>query len=150
MGAWLRLFLRTLRGILLGPSFNGRRWAAGCKCPPALSSPCGLVSQHGRPAAILGLAKAGATVSVAYAGKTYTTIANPDPFAVGWNSPLASNSWRVELDPQRPGPAKGNITVSYAGCDTNASTAVLQRVLFGEVLICSGAFPGKARHLRQD
>ena len=109
-----------------------------------------MVLQHGRPAAIFGLAKAGATVSVTYAGKTYTTIANPDPFAVGWNSPLASNSWRVELDPQRPGPAKGNITVSCAGCDTNASTAVLQRVLFGEVLICSGAFPGKARHLRQD
>jgi hypothetical protein len=97
-----------------------------------------MVLQHGRPAAIFGLAKAGATVVVEFDGKTYSTTANPDPFAAGWNTPLASNSWRVELDSQPPGPAKGNITVSCADCDTNASTAVLSRVLFGEVIICSG------------
>ena len=40
---------------------------------------------------------------VEFDGKTYSTTANPDPFAAGWNTPLASNSWRVELDPQRVG-----------------------------------------------
>ena len=98
----------------------------------------GMVLQHGRPAAIFGLAKAGATVVVAYGNKSYSTTANPDPFASGWSTPLASNSWRIELDPQPPGPATGNITATCADCDTNASTATLSDVLFGEVFICSG------------
>jgi hypothetical protein len=97
-----------------------------------------MVLQHGRPAAIFGLAKAGSTVTVVYDGKSYTAKANPDPFAPGWGAPLASNSWRVELDPQPAGPAKGNITVTCEGCAANASTAVLSSVLFGEVIICSG------------
>lgn len=108
-----------------------------------------MVLQHGRSAAIFGLAKAGATVVVTYDGKDYTTTANPDPFSPDWNSPLASNSWRVELDPQPPGPAKGNITVSCADCDVNANSAVLERVMFGEVFICSGVCPSKAHCLSQ-
>ena len=56
-----------------------------------------MVLQHGRPAAIFGLAKAGASITVAYDGETYSAVANPDPFAPGWSAPLASNSWRVEL-----------------------------------------------------
>jgi len=99
----------------------------------------GMVLQHApQKAAIFGLAKAGTTVAVHYAGKAYAAKANPDPFAPGWIAPLASNSWRVELDPQPAGPAKGNISISCAGCAPNASSLQLSGVFFGEVIICSG------------
>jgi hypothetical protein len=97
-----------------------------------------MVLQHGQPAAIFGLAKAGATITVSYNGHSVTARANLDPWDIP-HSPLAANSWRVELPPQNPGPAVGNITVHCAGCNVNSNTAIeLSGVLWGDVYICSG------------
>eukprot|EP00663_Eupelagonemidae_sp_cell21sb_P000052 gene52-4966_t len=84
-----------------------------------------MVLQHGRPAAIFGVAKAGAKVTVTYAGVSYTDTANPDPWMIP-ESPLAANSWRVELPAQPAGPAMSNITGVSIANDTRIPLRTLR------------------------
>lgn len=91
---------------------------AQLKLPSVISS--NMVLQQGREVNIWGWAAPGATVSVSFLKKTYTTKAD------------ASGAWKTKLKPAKAG-AAGELTVS-----SGTEKLVLTNIAVGEVWVCSG------------
>ena len=91
---------------------------AGLKLPAVIADH--MVLQQGQSDPIWGWDDPGTTITVAFAGKTYTTTTGAD------------GKWMVKLDPQTANATPQTLTV------TGSATREVQDVLVGEVWLCSG------------
>ena len=82
-----------------------------------------MVLQRDMKVPVWGSAKAGATITISFAGQKQNATADAD------------GKWRADLDPLTASSKPGEITVSS---NSDAAPIVLKDVLVGEVWICSG------------
>ena len=92
----------------------------------------------GQQATVFGLAKANATVAVFLDGKAAgSAIAAADPPDVADGA--IPNGWQVVLPPQPPSRKRSHtIRVECEGCDGEDRVVTLERVKFGDVILCAG------------
>ncbi len=112
----MRLFIRSICGLLLWVSFSSAR--AEVSLPKILSD--NMVLQRDTPVAVWGTASPAERVRVSFGGKQATVAAD------------AAGAWRVHLGPFAASAEPRDLQV------VGTNTLTLHNILVGEVWLCSG------------
>jgi hypothetical protein len=98
-----------------------------------------ILQRDGKGSTIFGTAPANATITVSIDdGTPISTTAHPDPWDTAPKD-VVPNGWIIHLPPHAASKHEHTIKVHCtSGCTTGNTTVTLERVLFGDVLLCAG------------